>query len=347
MSRPLPIDRERRGSIALDQWRGLALVFVLINHGLYFTDRVNGIGRVGVNLFFFISGILVFRSLARSRASDDWARARSFWWRRVRRLYPALLAYVVALLGVTWVLSQIPATQPVADFGAYLRGIPVALAYAVNYGSVPMSLGHLWSLGCEMQFYLLAPLLWIAAGNEPRRFVVLAAVLVVLMALGLAQPFLGKWKYHFEFAVWPMMLGLFCEYKRHWFERFPAWAVSIALWSSIAVGAASMACMLLGMEMKIVVVAVGALLLLPCFLAYAHGRAVPGISGHTMEWLGARTYSIYLWQQPFTICHFLPNFWHPLGTLMATAVGAVWYRWFEFPFLSAGRQKQEQVREIA
>lgn len=48
-------------SVALDQWRGLALmlVFVLISHGFYLTDRVHGAGRVGVNLFFFISGLLV------------------------------------------------------------------------------------------------------------------------------------------------------------------------------------------------------------------------------------------------------------------------------------------------
>src|ERR1035438_2389048 len=77
------LDREQAGSIALDQWRGLALVLVLISHGFFFTDRVNGIGRVGVNLFFFISGILVFRSLSRSRAASPWERPRSYWWRPV------------------------------------------------------------------------------------------------------------------------------------------------------------------------------------------------------------------------------------------------------------------------
>jgi hypothetical protein len=54
----------RGTSVALDQWRGLALVLVLISHGFFFSDCVHGIGRVGVNLFFFISGVLVFRSLA-------------------------------------------------------------------------------------------------------------------------------------------------------------------------------------------------------------------------------------------------------------------------------------------
>src|SRR5215469_4204546 len=52
-----------KASIALDQWRGFALLLVLVSHGFFFTNMVNGIGRIGVNIFFFISGILVFRSL--------------------------------------------------------------------------------------------------------------------------------------------------------------------------------------------------------------------------------------------------------------------------------------------
>ena len=340
----------RRGSAALDQCRGLALVFVLISHGFLFTDRVHGIGRVGVNLFFFISGILVFRSLARSRANSDWQRTRSFWWRRLRRLYPALLAYVPVLLVASWILSLFPATAPVADLRAYVKNVPLALAYLVDYkpDDLPPSLAHLWSLGCEMQFYLLAPLLWIFGGQrEPRMFLVFASVLGVLVLLGMAQPFLGIGKYHFEFAVWPMMAGFCCEYRRAWFQKIPLWLVETTLWLSSVAGGGSLLAMLFGFELKVVVIAVGALLLLPCFLAYNFGRMVPGPAGRALEWLGVRTYSIYLWQQPFTICYFLPTNLHPLGALVSVGVGALWFRWFEFPFLSTGRQKDEGARELA
>jgi peptidoglycan/LPS O-acetylase OafA/YrhL len=341
-------ERERRGSIALDQWRGLAVILVLISHGFYFSGRVHGIGRVGVNLFFFISGVLVFRSLAFSKAPGDWQRARSFWWRRLRRLYPAMLAYVAPMLLITWELYQIPEWRTVADLGTYMRDIPFALTYLVNYGpGQNMSLGHLWSLGCEMQFYFLAPFIWIAAGREPKRFVVFALVLAVLVSLGMVQPLIGRWKYHFEFAVWPMMLGFFCEYKRNWFLRIPVRIVNLLLWLALAVCAGSMICMLFGQEMKTLVIAIGALLLLPCFLSYRFGRSMPGLPGYGMEWIGVRTYSIYLWQQPLTLCHFLPTVWQPLGAMAAVGVGAVSYRFFEFPFLSAGRQKQERARAVA
>ena len=113
---PVPTsEQDRLGSIALDQWRGLALVFVLISHGFYFTERVNGLGRVGVNLFFFISGILVFRSLSRTQAKTDLERAKSFWWRRFRRLYPAMITYTLAMMPVEPFAGRPPGNPPTQD----------------------------------------------------------------------------------------------------------------------------------------------------------------------------------------------------------------------------------------
>ena len=162
---------------------------------------------------------------------------------------------------------------------------------------------------------------------------------MILMGLGAVQPLIGKWKYHFEFAVWPMMLGFCCEYLRDWFLHISRRLVTLALWLSIAICGTAMILMLFGMEMKITVIAVGALLLVSCLLAYLFGRPMPGNIGRGMKWMGERTYSIYLWQQPFTICDFLPNMLHPIGSLVAVAVGGVWFYFFERPFLSAGRRK--------
>jgi peptidoglycan/LPS O-acetylase OafA/YrhL len=343
---PLPAsERDRLGCIALDQWRGLALVLVLVSHGFFYTNRVNGIGRVGVNLFFFISGILVFRSLSRTRAATGWERTRSFWWRRFRRLYPALITYALAMLPVAWLCQHRPHLPPASDFASYARGVPLALVYTTNYvENVPLSLGHLWSLACEMQFYLLAPVIYLLGGvTEKRRRAVFGILLALLMGMGMAQPFIGKWKYHFEFAVWPMMLGFCCEYKRILFQRVSDAMASLVLWLGIAICGASLFIMLFGMEMKPVVVATGALLLAPCLMAYLFGRPIPGISGKAMQWMGERTYSIYLWQQPFTICDFLPNALHPAGALMSVAVGGAWFHLFERPFLSANRHKQETL----
>lgn len=340
---PLPVsEQDRLGSIALDQWRGLALVLVLISHGFYFTDRVNGIGRVGVNLFFFISGILVFRSLSRARERTGWSQTKSFWWRRLRRLYPAMLIYALAILPVVWLMRNRPNLPPGSDFGTFLATLPAALGCVMNLGrEVPVSaLGHLWSIDCEMQFYLLAPAIYLLGGaTDKRRNLFFGILLVVLAGLGLAQPFIGRYKFHFVFAVWPMMLGFFCEYKRDGFAKISPTLVTLVLWLGAAVGSVSLLAMFFYPGAKLVVVAAGALLLAPCLLAYLTGRPLPGISGRVLKWLGVRTYSIYLWQEPFTICGFLPSILQPVGALVSVAVGAVWFHWFERPFLSAGRQK--------
>ncbi|MGH7662670.1 MAG: acyltransferase family protein [Vulcanimicrobiaceae bacterium] len=339
---PPASEQERLGSIALDQWRGLALVLVLISHGFYFTGRVDGLGRVGVNLFFFISGILVFRSLSRSRAKTGWERTRTYWWRRLRRLYPALAAYVLAMLPLAWLLQHRPNLPPDSDFHSYLRSIPPALTGSINYvGHVSWSLGHLWSIACEAQFYLLAPLIFIAGGvTGRRRDLVFGIMLLVLAGLGMAQPFVGTGKYQFEFAVWPMTLGFCCEYKRDWFRKLTGSQATMIFRFASVVGGLSLLLMLFGLKMKVAVVATGTLLLAPCLIAYLFGRPIPGIAGRCLKWLGERTYSIYLWQEPFTICSYLPNLLQPAGAVISVAVGGTWFHFFERPFLSASSRNK-------
>jgi lysophospholipase L1-like esterase len=138
-----------------------------------------------------------------------------------------------------------------------------------------------------------------------------------------------------------MMLGFCCEYRRVWFERLSERLVRWALWSSAAICGLSMVLMLAGLEMKILVIVIGALLLAPCLLAYLFGCPMPGVAGLCLKWMGERTYSIYLWQQPFTICRFLPQILHPVGAVVSVAVGGAWFHWFERPFLSVSRRPEK------
>lgn len=334
---------------ALDQWRGLALVFVLISHGFYFTGKVYGIGRVGVNLFFFISGILVFKSLTGHHDATALDRTLHFWKRRARRLYPALLTFVLAMIPIVFALKNVPeAVTPSPT--AYLRTMPFALIYAMNYYQQGvLSLAHLWSLSCEMQFYLLGPIIFFLGGKTSRqRNVVWGALLLGLAFWGLVGGArLEKYKYDFEIAVWPMMLGFFCEYRKDLFLRVPReWFHGIII-TGIGALVAMTLLMFCGFEMKLWVIAVGTFAFLPCFLAYVGNRTMGGPMGRIMTWLGERTYSIYLWQQPFTICNYLPSLMHPLGAVAATALGGAWFHFFERPFLSMKRQKAAEASKLS
>ncbi len=339
-----------KGSIALDQWRGLALILVLISHGFFFTNRVNGAGRIGVNLFFFISGILVYRSLHKEGGRDKFHLATVFWWRRLRRLYPALIVYSVIMLGFTAILHWIPNLRPRNELASYLRAMVWALTYTNNYGpGPPIALQHLWSLACEMQFYTLAPIIFLLGGNSYRRRIsVYGAATLILLALGLIYPLrmphYETARYHFEVAVWPMMVGFFCEFSKDRLLRIPRRMVKNVFGIGVAGLVIAMIAMPFGMEMKKLVIALGAVLLAPCVLGYLFGLPFPGTIGRFLAWTGERTYSIYLWQQPFTICGFLPTALHPVGAVVSIFVGAASFHIFEKTFLSANRARQVSAK---
>jgi peptidoglycan/LPS O-acetylase OafA/YrhL len=195
-----------------------------------------------------------------------------------------------------------------------------------------------------MQFYLIAPLIFLLGRRiGAKRIGFFAAVTATLAGLGLLYPLLnrnlGEAKYHFEFAVWPMMLGFFCESIKNRFAGIKDVIARRTVGIAVVALPISVGLTLFGVETKLLVIGVGTFLLLPCFLAYFYGLACPGWIGGVFAWMGERTYSIYLWQQPLTICNFWSSAWHPIGSLIAVGLGALWFRIFEVPFLSKNRQK--------
>jgi peptidoglycan/LPS O-acetylase OafA/YrhL len=108
-------------------------------------------GMYGVSLFFVISGYCIHLSFARNPAAFEW---KGFFWRRLLRLYPAYLVSMAVCLALQhfrhhvqdWSVWQIPTHLLFIHnlFGS-------DLFYGIN--------GVYWSLGVEMQFYLLYPLL--------------------------------------------------------------------------------------------------------------------------------------------------------------------------------------------
>jgi peptidoglycan/LPS O-acetylase OafA/YrhL len=325
-------------SKALDQFRGLALIMVLVSHGFFYTGLVDGIGRVGVNLFFFISGILVFRSLTSSSAirKHRLAAALTFYRKRFVRLFPALATYLAIMTPVVYLFQQTLSLAPHSSFAEYVRSLPIALLFAVDYDhAAPATLGHLWSVSVEMQYYLLAPaILFIGGKSFRQRLFVWGTLLCIFMFLSVSEPTRNfNEKYQFQVAVWPMLLGFLGEYVRGYLPEIPATRARTVIrmvWLSLL----SIFFVMIFTHNKTTMIEAGASIIIPCYLSYAARISLPGFVGRGLTWLGERTYSIYLWQQPFTLCHYFPDIFDPLGALISIAIGAVSYEFTEEPFLS-------------
>jgi peptidoglycan/LPS O-acetylase OafA/YrhL len=256
------------------------------------------------------------------------------------------MAFTFIMLIAVIYLQRIPDLPPFSDLATYVRALPWVLTYSINYmPRHPRVLGHLWSLAVEMQFYFIAPLIYLLGGKAKRRqYVVFGCFALLFTALGLLAPIrsanIDAIRYHFQIAVWPMMIGFFCEFSKGSFLKLSAGFVKIAFRIGLFALAVAMVAMPFGFGGKNLVVALGGLLLFPCLFAYLFELPFSGSAGRCLAWCGERTYSIYLWQQPLTLCSFLPNALQAVGALSSIVLGAVSFHFFEEPFLKKATRVQ-------
>jgi len=147
---------------ALDGLRGACLLAVLFFHSGF--AWMTG-GFLGVSTFFTLSGYLITTLLLVERDATGTVSLRRFWERRLRRLLPA------SLLTIAAIVATAPLWMPPAQRENLAEEALATLFYGVNwrfmspeyaYGLIftdPSPFQHFWSLAIEAQFYLAFPLL--------------------------------------------------------------------------------------------------------------------------------------------------------------------------------------------
>lgn len=204
--------------LVLDGLRGLAILLVMICHtcgalnwpGPYPMQITEELTNSGVDLFFVLSGFLLFYGYAESiLIGAPWPSWRNFYMRRARRILP--LYYATTLIYI--MLLILGAGLPL---GVVLKQLPwvATLLYDMRQDTwlfIGGNSGVLWTLCIEWQFYLILP--WIAillrkwARGQPQRLFI---GLVGIAAWGISVrglAVLGHYYWGWAFPILPLIYG--------------------------------------------------------------------------------------------------------------------------------------------
>ena len=173
---------------ALTAIRGFAAWYVVLFHIRDSIDwlpaplhRLLGYGYLAVDLFFVLSGFVLWLSYAGRLSAGGREAILPFLWRRIARIWPLHLFLLAALA----VLATLFAATGRGDPGRYpFAELPLHALLLQNWGFTD-TLGWnvpAWSISTEWAAYLLFPLL-AAIGWQRRPFALSLAVAAGLLAL--------------------------------------------------------------------------------------------------------------------------------------------------------------------
>ncbi|MBN8934185.1 MAG: acyltransferase, partial [Rhizobium pusense] len=131
-------------------------------------------GRIGVDLFFVLSGFLITSTLLQEQRLTGSISLTNFYMRRVLRLAPALVTVVAFVMTFVW-LDGTPEQTSLAvwnSIGTLLYFFNWQVVWeAPNVLNHERMYSHIWSLSVEEQFYTVWPLMVVGmfTFGAPRR----------------------------------------------------------------------------------------------------------------------------------------------------------------------------------
>ena len=294
----------------LDAVRAVAITFVVLFH---FLPTVFRGGRMGVTVFFVLSGYLITGLLSTEFANRGAVDRPAFYLRRFLRLYPLLVLAVLTVLVVSPLTGHAPFSTSRMYFAAgasllYLNDLGLAASHYTAW------LDPTWSLAVEEQFYLLWPLLLILGLTRwtPRTCGRLCLIGTAAFAVidVVSWRALGDPATQFVIgSVMPLLLGCGAALARPKVPLWTVWPAAIVLVVLLLVMGESH--MYYGPQ-QVAALAAGV-----GILALAeHGLAA--MRHPALIWLGRRSYALYLIHAIFN--EGLANAWPSLSTGLRAAI---------------------------
>ena len=347
---------------ALDGLRGVAIALVVSFHAFGWPAD----GTLGVDLFFVLSGFLITNLLLEEHRGAGRISLRRFYIRRARRLLPALLVLLSALLLLG--LGSSGLRSPIG------LGLASALTYTSNIvvaadpSAVPAAMVHLWSLAAEEQFYIAWPLVLMLCLRCGARRITLSTLFALLVAaiayrVGLLRAGVPVQRLYYgpDTHADPLLVGCIFGCLFHW-SHVPRQLLASQRLRMVLAGCALAALLASAIFAHVVPARVAyETQLLPTGTAILAGVAIvcvvtgPSLfarllSAAPLAGLGRISYSLYLWHLPVLVAFAGVDRVAGVRTAGAVAVSisvaAASRRFVEKPFLVRRDSRQEDQRHV-
>lgn len=310
----------------LDGWRGVALLLVMLEH--FFHVQVVEVGRLGVDIFFVLSGMLMSNILFVKKVP-----LKTFYKRRISRILPVFFLYVTSISIVSWIFNLSN------EHNNYLYNLLFLRAYypvTPDLWHTGLPVGHLWSLNVEEHSYVILSLVVLISTLFRRVYVPIILVgigSILIKYIYIKFPDFAPSNYDLRTETLASFLMISAGYHliKNRYEKY------IPSWSPVVTLALAFLCYIPCEPFL-----TAKWMLAPFLLAFTvnHLSLIADtlkclLAIFPLRMIGVWSFSIYLWQQPFY--YYGVKFGHtfkfcgPILFLVSIVVGAISFYFFENP----------------
>lgn len=238
----------------LDVLRFCAFLFVFFTHRMdlapidpakyYWGHHLSLIGVYGVPLFFFLSAFLITELLTREQDLFGKISVKSFYIRRILRIWPLYFAFFFGMVLVTQFTDKFGQISPSTQLAFSLFSGNWYISFNEWLPSYPIN--PLWSISVEEQLYILLPLVIYFTGKRGLKIfsylaLIIAYAVIIYYAQRPVNGFSGEWTNSFvQFQFFAV--GILCsvylkgrQFKWPALLRIAMFIAGIACWLTASI----------------------------------------------------------------------------------------------------------------
>jgi peptidoglycan/LPS O-acetylase OafA/YrhL len=365
----MPTLGKNKRFLEVDALRGIAVLLVVWMHCTAPFSKLAGVaahgtslfdiairfdtGRIGVIIFFAISGFVIFSSMKGEKLSG----IKVFWTRRFFRLFPIYWLSIIPGIAIFWWIAG--KHLDISTLIANITMFPLLF-------EKPEIISLYWTLEVELAFYILSSIIFLNGKIKSPVTIFLTSIILLIVFSMLylnksSLPNLGLWKtmpYYLSIMCWGALYRYYCDNRN----------------SIVNIGA-------LSLKIKNVFYAQTIAIISPALAAFViylmtgdekfFGESVPIIIGmllfligvnasvlrnRFLVWVGTISYSLYLFhvivsRGMLLVLNYLPSSWSEqhlsvylfVSTVLSLLMAAVLYKVIEKPCIGCAKKLTRNI----